>query len=235
MPFEKVTLKAPRMLLIRAPAAVLALASGRTGSCSQKHLWEHVSIPKIPPFHSEFCCFFSFRSPKKTKNTPIWFVGCVWWNGGGDTLPPKFKATLLFVSCFFQLPSSVRSYTFPWFRATHRHLVPTHASTVGSQNTKAERLSLCARLEDGRRRLVCSPRRRPRVQWGGKCCQCLSVQKPGAREGAIRRRGGSANLGRRSEAPRNIGHWPIFFPSLRRKEDLSCKNSPADSNTFISF
>lgn len=28
----------------------------------------------------------------------------------------------------------------------------------------------------------------------------------------------NANLGRSSEAPANIGHWPIF--SLRRKEDL---------------
>lgn len=44
---------------------------------------------------------------------------------------------------------------------------------------------------------------------------------------------GSANLGRRSDAPQNIGHWPIFFPSLTRKEDLACKNSAADSNTFI--
>lgn len=39
---------------------------------------------------------------------------------------------------------------------------------------------------------------------------------------------GSANLGRRSDAPQNIGHWPIFFPSLTRKEDLVCKNSAAD-------
>lgn len=68
------------------------------------------------------------------------------------------------------------------------------------------------------------------------CCQCLSVQKPGAREkareGAIRRRGGSTNLGRRSDAPQNIGQWSILFPSLRRK-DLSCINSAADSPSSV--
>lgn len=78
----------------------------------------------------------------------------------------------------------------------------------------------------GRRRLGPSPYRRPRVQWGSEYCQHLSVQKPRAREsgrgreGEIQTRGGSANLGRSSEAPENIGHWPIF--SLRRKEDLLC-------------
>lgn len=34
----------------------------------------------------------------------------------------------------------------------------------------------------------------------------------------FRREEENANLGRSSEAPVNIGHWPIF--SLRRKEDL---------------
>lgn len=45
-------------------------------------------------------------------------------------------------------------------------------------------------------------------------------ERAGEREGEIRARGGSTNLGRSSEAPENIGHWPIS--SLRRKEDLLC-------------
>lgn len=65
-----------------------------------------------------------------------------------------------------------------------------------------------------RKRLGHFPYRRPCVQWGSEHCQHLSVQKPRAREsgreGGRRRKGGSANLGRSSEAPENIGHWPIF-------------------------
>ena len=44
------------------------------------------------------------------------------------------------------------------------------------------------------------------------------AQSERERAEAKRTRGGSANLGRKSEAPENIGHWPIF--SFRRREDL---------------
>lgn len=88
----------------------------------------------------------------------------------------------------------------------------------------------------GRRRLGPSPYRRPRVQWGSEYCQHLSVQKPRAREsgreGEIQTRGGSANLGRSSEAPENIGHWPIFFIEEKRRFAV-CKNSAVDSNILI--
>lgn len=47
-----------------------------------------------------------------------------------------------------------------------------------------------------------------------------SREKQEREEGRKLRKGENANLGRSSEAPENIGHWPIF--PLRRKEDLLC-------------
>lgn len=107
--------------------------------------------------------------------------------------------------------SSVCSHPFRRFRARHRHLVPVHTSKSGQPKHQSGEIEPVYEIR-GREmeaRLLsswtasCSVRRRER-------CQCLSVHNPGAREGAIWRRGASANLGRRSEAPWNIGHWPIF-------------------------
>lgn len=47
-------------------------------------------------------------------------------------------------------------------------------------------------------------------------------------------REGSTNLRRSSEAPENIGHWPIFFIEEKRRFAV-CKNSAADSNIVIFF
>lgn len=58
-------------------------------------------------------------------------------------------------------------------------------------------------------------------------------EREGERDGWTR--GGSANLGRSSEAPENIGHWPIFFFIEEKRRFAVCINSSVDSNILHCF